>query len=645
VRLESSGPSVSPHRSVSATGGHWFGRLWRRLLFVCLLLLVAGVAIGARLLGSLPVPEPARSDETSIVLDRHGTPIAYLHAEENRIPVGLEEIAPVMIDAVVASEDRDFFRHPGVDPVAIGRAAWVDIRQEGQLQGGSTITQQYVKNAMLDSDRTLVRKVREAFLAIRLERELTKEEILERYLNVVYFGRGAYGVEAAAQVWFGRSATDLDIAQAAYLAALIRAPELADVSRPLQSGLAHRRRDDVLAAMFEEGYITEAEFRAGRTVTLQEITLPRVANDSVQVLVEGAGLAHPVEAVRRELVDRYGSARVFAGGLRVTTTIDLDAQRIAVRAARSVTDVEGSPEVAVVVLDDQGHVRAMVGGSDFETSQVNLAMGLDGGGGGRQPGSIVKPLVMVAALGQGYSPDSLLASPATLVVPAADGGPDWVVEDAGGVDHGSLALSDAVVVSSNTAFASLATAVDVQGIVDVIAVMGVTAPLRPYPSVVLGAQESSVLDMATAYATLASGGELHRPTMVIAVTDEAGSFEDRSSVQGEQVLPSDHAQAVASTLRRVIAEGTGAAARVPGLDLGGKTGTSQDNRDAWFVGFSPRFTVGVWVGYPDAATSMSEGWQGRPVTGGSIPAELFRGIMSGLHDLTPASSPDVLEGG
>lgn len=640
MRLESPGPPVPAHRSVNPTRGHWFGRMWRRLLFATLVLFVAGVAVGARVLGSLPVPEPARSDETSIVVDRHGTEIASLHAEENRIPVSLEEIAPVMIDAVVASEDRDFFRHPGVDPVAIARAAWVDIRQQGQLQGGSTITQQYVKNAILDSDRTLVRKVREAFLAIRLERELSKEEILERYLNVVYFGRGAYGVEAAARVWFGRSAIELDIAQAAYLAALIRAPELADVSRPLQSGLAHQRRDDVLAAMFEEGYITEDELRAGREVTLQEITLPRVTNDSVQVLVDGAGLAHPVEAVRRALVERYGAGRVFAGGLRVTSTIDLDAQRIAVRAARSVTDVDGAPEVAVVVLDDQGHVRAMVGGSDFATSQVNLALGVEGGGGGRQPGSVVKPFAMVAALAQGYSPSTLLASPASLVVPAADGGSDWVVENAGGIDHGSLSLADAVVVSSNTAFANLATTVDLEEMMQIFEVLGVTSPVRPYPSLVLGAQEMSLLDVTTAYATLAGGGELHRPTVLIAVSDEVGSFDDRSSVQGERAVPAEHADAVASTLRRVIAEGTGTAAQVPGLDLGGKTGTSQEYRDAWFVGFSPRFTVGVWMGYPDGTGTMSQWLGGRPVIGGSIPAELFAEIMRGLHDLTPVDLAD-----
>jgi len=616
---------------------------WRRLLFLILLFVVVGIGGAVRLLAALPIPEPAGADETSIVFDRYGTPIAHLHTEQNRIPVSLEQVAPALIDAVIASEDRDYFRHPGVDPVAIGRAAWVDIRREGELQGGSTITQQYVKNAFLDADRTLVRKLREAVLAVKIERELSKEEILERYLNVIYFGRGAYGVEAASQVWFGMSASELDIARAAYLAALIRAPELADVSRPEQAELARQRRNGVLVAMFEEGDIIEAELVAARATPLVDITLPREENSSVQVLVDDVGLEHPVEMVRRELIERYGAARVFAGGLRVTMTIDLDAQRSAFEASRSVTRREGAPEGAVGVLDDQGHIRGLVGGSDFSASQVNLATGVDGGGGGRQPGSIAKTIAAAAALEQGFEMTSLLAAPAEIVVPVADGGDDWVVRDFAAAERGSIPLDAALEVSSNTAFATLAQQLDLPALVDVSARLGVTADLRAFPSLVLGAQEVSVLDMASAYSTIARGGERRTPAIVLSVTDQDQTFDDRFSSDRGDGIDARVADDITIALRSAVETGTGRAAAVPGLVVAGKTGTSQENRDAWFVGWSDRFTVAVWMGYPSDERPMADILGLPAITGGSFPATIFSEVMASLHEIASADE-DELDG-
>ena len=623
--------SNAPSRSSRAFG-------WRRVLFVLLLLFVVSIGAGVRLLAALPIPEPAGEDETTIVFDRNGTPIAHLHSEQNRIPVSLEEVAPVLIDAVVASEDRDFFRHPGVDPVAIGRAAWIDIRQQGELQGGSTITQQYVKNAFLDADRTLMRKLREAVLAIKIERELSKAEILERYLNVIYLGRGAYGVEAASQVWFGRSASDLDITHAAYLAALIRAPELADVSRPDQVELARERTDGVLLAMFDEGYITADELARARAVNIERITLPRVANSSVQVLVEDAGLEHAVEAMRQELVREYGAAMVFAGGLRVTTTIDLAAQQHSFEVASEVTKQEGAPEVAIVVLDDQGHIRAIVGGSDFEESQVNLATGTAGGGGGRQPGSVAKTVATIAALEQGFALTSALDSPAEVIVASADGGEDWTVSNADGLDRGSVTLAEALEVSSNTAFASLSASIDLSELVDLSARMGVEAELRPFPSLVLGAQEVSVLDMAAAYSSIAARGELLEPTMLLEVTDTAGTFTDRTSPARRAVFSSDIADAVTEVLVDAVEQGTGGAARVDGVPIAGKTGTSQEYRDAWFVGFSPRFTAAVWLGHPTDGRPMTDTLGLPAITGGTIPAALFSQVVTELHLGGPVGS-------
>ena len=614
---------------------------WRPVVFLLLVFVVVSVGGGVRLLAALPIPTPAGADETTIVVDRHGVPVAHLHAEQNRIPVSLEEVAPVMIDAVVASEDRDFFRHPGVDPVAIGRAAWVDIRQQGELQGGSTITQQYVKNAFLDADRTLIRKLREAVLAIRIERELSKGEILERYLNVIYFGRGAYGVEAASQVWFGVSAADLDVPRAAYLAALIRAPELADVSRPEQAALATQRRDGVLSAMFEEGYITEEELLRSFAVPVAAVTLPRSENSSVQVLVEGIGLEHPIEMVRRQLIERYGSARVFAGGLRVTTTLDLEVQRSSFAAASGVTSRAGAPEVAVVVLDDQGHIRAMVGGSDFSQSQVNLATGVAGGGGGRQPGSVAKTIAAIAALEQGHQLSTLLTAPAELVVPLADGGDDWIVRDSASVDRGSISLGEALEVSSNTAFATLSSDLDLTSVVELSGRLGVTAELQPYPSLVLGAQEVSVLDMATAYATVAGQGSSSLPTIMIEVSDVDESFVDREVAPRSRALDAAIAETITGALRSTVESGTGRAAQVPGVPIAGKTGTSQENRDAWFVGFSPRFTTAVWMGYPDDGRPMIDVLGLSAVTGGSFPASIFSEIMTSLHAEAAVVGSDV----
>lgn len=622
-------PPPPPSRDAPAEPARRFG--WRRVLFLSLVLAVVSIGGSVRLLAALPIPEPAGADATTIVFDRNGTPIAHLHAEQNRIPVGLEEVAPVLIDAVIASEDRDYFRHPGVDPVAIARAAWADIRQEGELQGGSTITQQYVKNAFLDADRTLVRKLREAVLAVKLERELSKEEILERYLNVVYFGRGAYGVETAAQVWFGRSASDLDIVRAAYLAALLRAPELADVHRPNQARRAEQRTAGVLTAMWEEGYITEAELVSARSVSLIDITLPRGENSSVQVLVEGAGLEHATEAVRQELIETYGAARVFAGGLRVTTSLDLDAQRVAFGAAREVTAEADAPEVAIVVLDDQGHVRAMVGGSDFATSQVNLATGVAGGGGGRQPGSVAKTLAVVAALESGVDPLATYAAPAELVLPNADSGSDWVVGNADGVDRGEITLAEALRISSNTAFANLSQQLDLVDLVELAQEMGVTAELDPFPSLVLGAQEVSVLDMAAAYSTVAGGGEAIEPTMVLEVSDDEDTFRDRTRVSRRRAFDEGVAEVVVETLREVVERGTGVGAQVDGVPIAGKTGTSQEFRDAWFVGFSPRFTTAVWLGHPADGRPMVDMLGLPAVTGGTVPAAVFARVMEQLH--------------
>lgn len=602
------------------------------MLYFVVLATIGSLTAGLWLLSRLELPDAgAVADQTTIVRDRNGVEIARFHAEENRIPRTLDEISPVMIDAVVAAEDRDFFTHPGVDPVAIARAAWADVRSRGALQGGSTITQQYVKNAFLTSDRTLVRKLEEAALAIKLEREMSKEEILEGYLNVIYFGRGAYGVEAAARVWFGVSASDLDLAQSAYLAGLIRAPESADISRPEQVEVANRRRRSVLQAMLEMGTITPDEFDLVNSLPIESYTLPRETGSSVEITQEGIGLEYFVDMVRARVAEDYGNRLLFRGGLDIVTTLDVDLQRGTWEAMRGVLAGADSPEGAAVVLDDKGAVVALVGGRSRDLSQVNLALGTAGGGSGRQPGSAFKPLVLTEALRQGLTVDTVFDSPATVTVGTTENGEPWTVANYDDREYGPLTLEQATVLSSNTVYAQLIDRVGPPAVVDTARAMGVSAPLDPVDSVALGTQEVSVMDMAVAYSTLAHRGDLRPSHIIERIRDREGNEITAFTLEGEPVIEPAVADEVTAVLEKVVSEGTGKAAAVAGVPTAGKTGTTQNYGDAWFVGYTPRFTAAVWVGFADSNRAMVDVLGVPRVTGGNIPARIWSGIMTSAH--------------
>ncbi|NOX29533.1 MAG: hypothetical protein GXP35_05735 [Actinobacteria bacterium] len=611
---------------------------------------MAAVAGFVNVLGRLDLPEATGvADETTIIVDRNGDEIARLHGEQNRVPLALVEVSPILINAVIAAEDRDFFTHPGVDPVAIARALWADVRSQGALQGGSTITQQYVKNAFLTPDRTLVRKLKEASLSIKLERETEKTEILEGYLNTIYFGRGSYGIGAAARVWFGVSAAELNIAQSAYLAGLIRAPETADISRDHQVEEAYRRRTSVLVAMLEEGYISQSEFEATERQPIEGYTLERIANASVQLSpkAQAAGAGYVVEMMRRQLSDAYGSRAVFQGGLRVQSTIDLDLQLAAYEAATDILNRDGEPTAAVVVLDQIGGIRALVGGRDFAVSQVNLATGTDGGGSGRQPGSSFKPIVLAEALRQGISPLSQFEAPPTMEFLGLDDGAVWSVSNYNNADLGIVDLFGATRWSSNTVYAQLILETGPSPVQRLAGELGVAAELDPVHSLVLGTQEVSVLDMATAYATFAGRGERHSPQLLIDVLDREGKVIDRFASSSDRVLSSQQADIITAILGDVIASGTGRNAAVDGVPTAGKTGTTQDYRDAWFVGYTPKFTTAVWVGFPDSNRSMLNVAGLGQVTGGSLPAVIWRDVTAAAHrGVEPGSfsAPDAFPG-
>jgi len=616
------------------SGDRTLARLARRLTYLTLLLVIGGVAGGVYSLARLELPDvSALADETSIVYDRNGIEIARLHGGQNRVPLDLDEMSPILIDAVIAVEDADFFTRPGVDPIAIAGAAWADIRDNGTPQGESTITQQYVRNTFLTPERTLRRKLEEAALAVKLERETSKEEILEGYLNTIYFGRGAYGVGAAARAWFGLRPSELDIGQAAYLAGLIRAPDAADISRPAQVDEAYRRRAAVLEAMLAEAFITADEWASVDATPIEGYTVPRGENASTQLSerarVSGAGFL--VETIREELRERYGEQVLFRGGLRVTTSVDLDLQLEVQQIARSVLRNEDDPTTAIVVLDELGGVRALVSGNGFGESGINLVLGERGGGSDRQAGSTFKPIVLAQAVRDGISLKSRFAAPDRIELAGLDGGGTWVVRNYEERDFGIIDLTEATAQSVNTVYAQLIDEVSPEAVVALADELGVTAELQAFPSLALGAQEVSVLDMATVYSTFASRGERRDPLMILEVLDSEGVELDVFSSTAKRVLTQQQADLVTDALRGVVEGGSGITARVASLELAGKTGTSQDHRDAWFVGYSTRFTTAVWVGFADSSRPMIDVAGLDVVTGGSIPAEIWRRVMEIAH--------------
>lgn len=618
---------------------------WRRGLFLSGLVSVALLGGVTSIVFNISLPPADPLLQTSFVCAADVTEacgpdnaIATFSAEEDRISVPLEEVPEVLTQAVLATEDRDYYEHGGIDPVGIGRALYQDLRGTSQSrQGGSTITQQYVKNAYLTSERSITRKVKEAVLAVKLERELDKDEILERYLNTIYFGRGAYGVGAASRAYFGKDVRQMGLPEASYLAGLIRSPGPADAQDYPEE--ASRRRGTVLAAMEDEGYIDAAQ-RDEVDAMGWEYVVPRRDRRKMQLRADwqGIGAEHFIEAVRQQVAARYGEETLYGGGLRIYTSIDRDLQVAAWEAVTGTLDQPDDPAGALVAVDDGGRVKAMMGGRDFENDKVNLAMGQAGGGSGRQAGSAFKPFVLAEAIQQEISLNTKFNSPGQMVFPNANAGEDWTVRNYGGTEQGVLDLPDATRVSSNTAYAQLMLEVGPQAVVDLANQMGITAELPPVNSLVLGTGEVSVLDMASAYSTFANRGVHHDPTLVTRVeqVDEEGrtSVLETATPSNEVVLTEQQADLVTYCLEKVVEAGTGRAADI-GRAVAGKTGTTQENRDAWFVGYGPRITAAVWMGYPGAPGQeprFMDDVHGRAVTGGSFPAEIWAEFMRAAAD-------------
>lgn len=605
---------------------------WRRLFYLGALMAVVAVTGAGYVVSQVPLPtEPPVEAQTTFICTaevlpgqcNEDTAAATLHGEEDRVNVGLEQVPDAMINAVVAAEDRDFFEHGGVDPLGIARAAYTDIRgNSASRQGGSTITQQYVKNVYLTDERTLTRKIREAVMAVKLEQEISKEQILENYLNTIYFGRGAYGVQAASRVYFAKDVGELSTADAALLAGLIRSPHRAEPYEYPEE--AKRRRRTVLDAMLEEEMITTEERDAADDVPMNLYGGIQFweSSNSVDVkdpvsLVQGD---YFIEYVRSQLAERYGNETVFGGGLRVYTTLDLGMQSKALQAVRETLDQPGDPAGSLVAIDRSGQVRAMVGGTDFATSKVNLAVGADGGGSGRQPGSTFKPFALAEAMRQGFSVESRIASPSSMSFP------EWGWNPTGGCCGGVATLAEATARSANTSYAEMMVELGPEAVVEMAQQLGVSAEFpQIVPSIVLGTGEVSVLDMAAGYSTFANEGTRIDARVITRVEDAQGNVIEEFPAKSTQVLDVDQASRVTHALQGVIDHGTGEDADI-GRPAAGKTGTTQNNADAWFVGYTPSLTAAVWMGFPEGNIPMTD-VRGGVVAGGDLPAQLWRRFM------------------
>lgn len=598
-----------------------------RLAPVVALALVASAC--AVPLPRIPNAEPTLPalPQNSIIFDDQGRPITSLHAAENRTVIPLSEVPRSVRDAVVAIEDQRFYVHAGVDVKAILRAAYDDSKGNGVVQGASTITEQLVKNTITGNERTLGRKVKDAILAYQVERRYTKAQILEMYLNTVYFGQGAYGIQAAARTYFSVPARKLTLVQGALLAGLIASPSTFDpVFNP---ELAVARRNVVLARMRALSMIDRAEFMEAVAAKLK-LDRRREGRYPAPYFVDYVKrwfLSNPAFGSTYER--RYNL--LFGGGLRIYTTVDLRLQRLAEEAVDSILTFKADPYGAMTVIDPAtGAIRAMVGGRDYfgkgKFAKLNLATG---GATGRQAGSSFKPFALVTALNEGFSPNQVFSAPPHINIrlPSGYSPPIWSVNNYEGEGGGSMTLEQATIDSVNTVYAQLIMQEGPGNVVATAHRMGITSPLRAYPSAVLGTNEVNTLDMASAFGSIDTLGRRVPPIGVWRITDAAGRVVYQADPQPKQVVNPGVAWTTLQILQKVVSQGTGTAASF-GRPVAGKTGTAQNWTNAWFVGMIPQLVGAVWVGFPQGQIPMTYPRVRLPrVLGGTWPAEIWHNFM------------------
>ncbi|NJR50592.1 MAG: penicillin-binding protein 1A [Leptolyngbyaceae cyanobacterium CSU_1_3] len=569
---------------------------------------LVGLAISFRNLPDVRVLRGYTPSETTHIYDIKGKQLASIHGEANREVVPLDKISPHLKRAVLAIEDSYFYSHQGVNVPAVARAFTANFNQGRTVEGGSTVTMQLVKNLFLSPKRAFSRKIAEAVLALRLEQIFKKDQIFEMYLNQVYWGHNNYGAQTAAASYFGKSASDLTLAESAMMAGLIQSPEALSPFANLK--LATRRQQEVLQRMVDLKWITPQEAATARK---QRIKLAKITSFT------RSEMPYVTDAVIQELSKKFGRDAVLKGGMRIQTTIDTKLQRMGEDTARrwiQTLNYQGvyADQMAIVSVDPRTHyIKAMVGGVDFKKSQYNRAMQAL-----RQPGSAFKPFVYYAAFASGkYGTDSTVYD---TPVSYPDGYEYYSPRNYDGSFAGAITIRKALEVSRNIPAVKLGQEIGLNKVIEILRSIGVKSPIDPVVSLPLGAVDLTPLEMAGAYATFASNGWYSDPTLIVQVTDSSGNMLLDNTPKPRLVLDQWSSAAVNDVLQGVVTRGTATAAQI-GRPAAGKTGTTSSERDIWFVGYVPQMSTAVWVGN-DNYSQLGYG-----ATGGNFVAPIWRDFM------------------
>ncbi|MCX7942179.1 MAG: penicillin-binding protein 1A [Dictyoglomaceae bacterium] len=563
-----------------------------------------------------------RPNETTFIYSGDKKILGRLYTE-NRIIVPLYKISPYLQKAVIVSEDENFYNHPGISIRGIIRAIWNDLLAikdpNRTIQGGSTITQQVARLLFLSLERTIKRKIQEIYIAFKLEKYYTKQEILEIYLNLIYWGNGAYGAEAAAQTYFGKSAKDLNLEESALLAGILSAPEIYNPYKNIER--AKLMRNIVLERLYNKGYISEKEFNKAYNSPIKVIS-PKKSSYLAPYFFD---------YVVKELIKRFGKDTVYQGGLKIYTTLDLNLQKIAEESLKKIIQKYGkeynvSQGALVAIEPSTGYIKAWVGGLDYSKSQfdrVSQAM--------RQPGSSFKPFVYLTALQRGFKPSDLLEE---RELSYKFNNKIWKPKNYDNKLHGTVSLEQALKYSYNIATITLLEEVGVGDVIRNAKRMGIESELEPSLALALGTSVVTPLELTRAYTALANGGFRVTPITILRVEDSKGNILLNNEPQIVPVLDRDAVASLVKIMKKVILEGTGVRANI-GRPCAGKTGTTDDYRDAWFIGFTPELCVGVWIGNDDYSKTKN-------VVGGFIPAMIWREFMVNALKDKPVKDFDFL---
>ncbi|MBU6230485.1 MAG: penicillin-binding protein 1A [Cyanobacteria bacterium REEB459] len=566
---------------------------------------LVGLAISFRNLPDVRILRNYVPTETSYIYDINGKLLYSLHDEANREVVDINRMSPHLKRAVLAIEDSYFYSHNGINPSSLGRALLANFAAGSTVEGGSTITMQLVKNLFLTPRRAFSRKLAEAVLALRLEQIFSKDEILEMYLNQVYWGHNNYGAETAAQSYFNKSAKDLTLPEAAMMAGLIQAPE--DYSPFNHYQYTKERQLTVLNRMRQLGWITAQEESSAKTTPL---VLGEVKSFRSSIL------PYVTEAAVKEMKQRFGNEAVLKGGMRVQTTVDLSLQRMAeeVVQAHHARIATTADQIALVAIDPRTHfVKAMVGGVDYQQSQYNRVLQAH-----RQPGSAFKPFVYYTAFASGrFTPASLIAD---TPVSYPDGYRYYTPKNYDGSFMGTIPIRTALELSRNVPAVKLGQAVGINQVIQVCRTLGIESPMQPVTSLPLGAVDLTPMEIAGAYATFASNGWYSAPTFIVQVTDSSGNLLLDNTPHPKLVLDPWATASLTDVLQGVVARGTGKSAQID-RPVAGKTGTTDSQRDVWFVGYVPQLAAAVWVGNDNYARLRAG------ATGGTYAAPIWRDFM------------------